>query len=153
MVLLPFLEQAALHQQIKMDRAWDDESNQQAMSTAIPALMHDKRTPTMTTFRVPVFPGSLWHGEGKPKTFRDVIDGTAFTIAAIDAPASAAVEWANPQPWVISEEDPMSDIFGDRDQVSVLMLDGSAHVLEREGMTNEKIKALLTYAGRESIEL
>ncbi len=74
------------------------------------------------------------------------------TIALIDAPLAAAVEWTNPEPWVLSQEDPMSDVFGDRPYVTVLMLDGSVHVFTREELTNEKLKALLTIAGEDPVE-
>jgi hypothetical protein len=105
-----------------------------------------------TTIRAPVFPGSLWDGDGPPKKFRDVRDGLSNTIAFIDAPPSAAIEWANPEPWILSEDDPMTDVFGDRESMAVGMLDGAVILLHRDRMTNEKLKALLTIDGGEVID-
>ena len=65
---------------------------------------------------------------------------------------SAAIEWANPQPWVLSEDDPMSDVFGDRETAAVVFLDGAGRVLKKSEMTNDKLKAMLTIDGGEAIE-
>ncbi len=114
--ILPFLDQSAMYRAMKLDQPWDSEANRMFSSTMIPVYGDDPKLPNKTTFRAPVFPGSLWEGDGAPKTFRDIHDGTSNTIGVIDAPLSAAIEWANPEPWVLSEDDPMSDVFGDRRQ-------------------------------------
>ena len=96
--------------------------------------------------------GSLWEGDGPPRQFRNITDGLSNTIAVIDATDSAATAWANPEPWLISAKDPMSDIFGDRETVAALILDGSVVTLKKSEMTNEKLKAMLTFAGGEQVE-
>ena len=118
----------------------------------IPLYCDDPSRGAKTTLRAPVLEGSLWDGDGPPKDFRDVIDGTSNTIAVIDAPEAAAIEWANPQPWIISADDPAADVFGDRDRVTVLMLDGSVRVFTREELDNDKLKAMLTIGGKELIQ-
>src|SRR5690606_28158027 len=105
--------------------------------------------PNKTQFRVPVFPGSAWDGEGPPKTFRDITDGSSNTIAVIHAPAEAAVSWADPAEWKISPDDPMKDVFGDREEVEALFFDGSVRTLQRDELDNEKLSAMLTIAGGE----
>ncbi len=150
--ILPYIDQQALYRELRLDQAWDSEDNRQLTSMLIMTYCDDLEPSVKTTIRTPVFPGSLWDGDGPPKTFRDVQDGLSNTIAIIDAPPSAAIDWANPEPWILSKDDPMSDVFGDRDSVRVGMLDGAIIVLEREGMTNEKLKAMLTIAGGEVIE-
>lgn len=149
--VLPYMEQAALHKSIQLDKPWNDAANKTPVETVIPQLDAGNGT-VMTRFRAPVFPGSLWHGDGPPRKFRDVIDGTSNTIAAIYAPADAAVEWANPEPWVLDEDDPISSVFGDRDIVMALMLDGSVLTFSRKDLDNAKLKAYLTFAGKELIE-
>jgi hypothetical protein len=150
--LLPYLEQQALHSKLRLDQPFDSDANQQLAATKIPPLCEPDLPNALSRIRVPVFPGSLWHGDGPPKSFRDVIDGTANTIAAIHAPAAAAVNWADPQPWVLSEDDPAADVFGDRNEVAILFLDGSARVFTRQDLDNKKLKAMLTCAGREVME-
>jgi hypothetical protein len=149
--LLPFIEQQALYNQISLDKPWDSRENKGFADIVIPVLQSGEPS-NKTRFRVPVLAGSLWQGDDPPKQFKDVIDGTSHTIAVIHAPASAAVEWSNPEPWVLSEDDPMSDVFGDRDRVEVVFLDGAAKTFARDELNNDTLKAMLTYAGRETID-
>jgi hypothetical protein len=150
-VLLPYIEQQALYNTIHLDEPWDSDHNKPIAAVVIPVLQSGDPS-SKTRFRVPVLPGSLWHGEGPPKEFKDVVDGTSRTIAVIHAPESAAVEWSNPDPWVLSADDPVSDVFGDRDRVAVVFLDGAARTFSRDELSNDKLKAMLTYAGGETID-
>ncbi len=153
--LLRYLEQQALYDSIRLDRAWDDEANQSLQSTAVLVFRgtsDEAAAPTETPFRFPVFPGSAWEGDGPPRSFSDIRDGNVNTIAMIAAPAGDAVPWASPEPWVISTADPIGDVFGDRDEVVVLMFDGSVRVLVRDETDREQLKAMLTIAGGESVD-
>ncbi len=153
--ILPFIEQQALAREIKLDQAWDSRDNKRFGEMAIPTYsgnMQGTEHPTKTRIRVPVIKGSFWQGEGPPRTIRDITDGTSNTIAAFIAPDSAAVTWTSPEPWVLSEDDPKSDVFGDRERVNALFFDGSVRSFTKEELDNEKLKALLTFAGKELIE-
>ncbi|MEE2938291.1 MAG: DUF1559 domain-containing protein [Planctomycetota bacterium] len=151
-LLLPYLEQVALKSQFKMDQAFDRAANQALSGTVIPVYSSEKDKPRLTAFRAPVFPGSMWHGDGNPKTFRDVTDGMSNTNALIEAPATNLVAWANPEPWVIDQRDPLSDIFGDRKLITVLMLDGSVQTFTRDELADGRLEAMLTIAGGEVVE-
>lgn len=151
--ILPFIEQQALYQAFQLDQRWDSPASAALTSLAIPPYADRLGDdPTMTRIRLPVFPGSAWDGEGQPKTFAELTDGTSNTIAAIDAPADAAVPWADPAEWILSADDLVADVFGDRDEVLVLFFDGSVRALQRNEMSNEKLAALLTIAGGEVVE-
>ncbi|MFK8112214.1 MAG: DUF1559 domain-containing protein [Rubripirellula sp.] len=150
--LCPFIEQQTLYNAIQLDQSWDSPANAMHTATAIPLYMSAQKATAKTTLRAPVFPGSLWYGDGPPKKFADVIDGLQNTIALIDAPSAAAIEWTNPKSWILSAEDPMSDVFGERNVVTVLMLDGSARRLKKSEMTNQRLKKMLTIAGQERID-
>lgn len=151
-VILPFVEQQALYQNFKLDQTWDAADNASVSSVVIPTYTdRGGEDSNQTRFRVPVFPGSAWDGDGPPKSFYDITDGMANTIAVIHAPAEAAVSWTDPAQWLISPDDPLQDVFGDRDQVVVLLFDGSVRVLQRDEIDNEKLSALLTIAGGEQV--
>ncbi len=150
--LLPYIEQQALQKAMRLSEPWNSEHNSRLTSTRIPLYCETPERDAKTRIRFPVFPGSLWDGDGDPKTFNDITDGTSATIAAIHAPESAAVDWADPEPWVLSTDDPMSDVFGDRDRATIVLLDGAALVLDRASTTNEMLKAMLTIAGGDAIE-
>ncbi|QDT11871.1 DUF1559 domain-containing protein [Planctomycetes bacterium K23_9] len=153
--VLPFMNQQAIWQEMDRTQAWDSDQNRPFSETVIPAysgIRPDPKQPHSTRLRAPVFPGSAWHGEGEPKRFRDVIDGLSNTIAVIVAPPEAATPWASPEPWIISTDDPMKDVFGDQDEVIVARFDGSIQVIKKTDMTNKKLAAMLTIAGKEVIK-
>ncbi|MGI9443886.1 MAG: DUF1559 domain-containing protein [Rubripirellula sp.] len=150
--ILPLIEQQAVYDAFNLKEPWNAASNQKVAATQIPLYSNGKSETTKTTFRAPVMKGSLWEGDGPPRQFGQMTDGLSNTIAVIDAPLPAATAWANPEPWLISAEDPMSDIFGDRETVAALILDGSVITLKKSEMTNEKLKAMLTFAGGEQVE-
>lgn len=148
--ILPFIEQYNLYQNLRMDEPWDSEHNKQFTSMLI--LTYGETPDAKTTVRYPVFPNSVWDENANLTEFRDITDGLSNTIHSIDAPPEAAIEWANPEPWKISTTNPMRDVFGDRDEVVVTMLDGSSRTLLRKNMTNKKLKAMLTGNGGEVID-
>ncbi|MGB7344101.1 MAG: DUF1559 domain-containing protein [Pirellulaceae bacterium] len=153
--ILPFMGQQALYRDMKRGEAWNSKDNQTFTEMAVPEYAGsrpDREHPAYTRLRAPVYPGSLWHGDGPPKKFADVNDGLSNTIALIYAPQDAATPWTSPEPWIISEDDPMKDVFGDQDSTIMARLDGSVHFVKKSEMTNEKLKALLTIAGGEVIE-
>ena len=98
-----------------LDQTWNSADNKMFSEMLIPTYFEENRPSAKTRFRAPVYPGSMWHGDGPPKEFQQVKDGTVNTIAVIHAPADAATEWSNPDPWVLSVDDPISDVFGDRE--------------------------------------
>ncbi len=75
--LLPYLEQQALYSQLKLDQRWDSEANRMFTQMLIQVFGNDAASGTKTTFRAPVYPGSLWEGEGAPRKFADITDGTS----------------------------------------------------------------------------
>lgn len=150
--LLPYIEQLAMYRAIKLDQTWNSDDNKMLSQTLIPTYFDESRPSAKTQFRAPVYPGSIWHGQGPPKKFSDVKDGTSNTIAVIHAPENAAIEWSNPEPWVLSVDDPMSDVFGDRENVSVVLLDGAALQLKKSDMTNKKLIAMLTCDNRDAVD-
>ncbi|WP_404306161.1 DUF1559 family PulG-like putative transporter [Neorhodopirellula lusitana] len=147
--LLPFLDQSALWSLMDRKQAWNSDANAPVRKTvvplyAMPANHASDQTPTDTTLRAPVFPGSVWHGNRTPPAIDDATDGLKETIVLIDAPPEAAVEWSDPDQWILAEDDVIGQIFGDRDEVMVVMLWGDVRILKRSEMTEAKMKSMLT---------
>lgn len=151
--MFPFMEQHNLYDQLKLDEPWDSPHNRQFTETAIESISDASgKLGAATMIRFPVFPNSIWDEENPATGFGDLPDGTSNTILTIMAPERAAVSWADPTPWRISKNNPMADVFGDREEVHVGMADGSTRILRKSEMTNAKLSALLTRDGGEVID-
>lgn len=152
--MLPYLEQQPLYEKFQLGQPWDSAANKKLLQEMpeIYASGRESAAKHKTRFRFPSFPGSLWHGDGPPRRFKDITDGMSNTIAMIHAPADAAIEWTDPAEWEIDPNDPASDVFGDRQEVLVMMFDGSVRTFTREELPNENLKALLTIAGGERVD-
>ncbi|QDT05279.1 hypothetical protein K227x_36790 [Rubripirellula lacrimiformis] len=147
--ILPFLDQVKLWKSLDPKQSWDSEANRAVRSTVVPiyAAAVDPASDlasTHTTLRAPVFPGSVWHGTRTPAAIDDATDGLKETIVLIDAPPELAVEWSDPDQWILAEDDVVGQIFGDRDEVMVVMLWGDVRTLKRSEMTEAKMKSMLT---------
>ncbi|MEM9645440.1 MAG: DUF1559 domain-containing protein [Planctomycetota bacterium] len=147
--VLPFMEQAKLHEVIDKSVPWNQQGDANLDDIIVPTYSTKDH---QTTIRIPVIRGSLWNTDTPPADFSKIIDGTSNTIAMIDAPASAAVPWMKPGYLRLDEDDLLNGVFGNREETHVLFFDGSVHRLKRSEMTNEKLRAMLTFAGRELID-
>jgi prepilin-type processing-associated H-X9-DG protein len=124
--LLPYIEQAQLYNQFKIDESWDSPANKRHANTPIKVFLSASDPPETveTHYRVFVGPNTLYE-PGKPlMQMREVKDGTFATIFIVEA--RDTVPW--PQPWEL-EYDRNSPLppFGipGRNGFNVAMLDGS----------------------------
>lgn len=155
--LLPFVDQIELYRSFKLDEPWDSEHNRRliekmpsvfkVMSDEAP---NDELPAGHSRIRLPALAGSMWHGDGPPRTIRDVTDGTSNTIMIGTAPQSAAVPWTKPDAWQLDGEQLNAQFFGDQEQAIVGFADGSVRLLSPT-IEAAVLKALLTMAGREVI--
>ena len=84
---------------------------------------------------------------------RNIVDGTSNTILAMEADDEHAVIWTKPDDLEVDLTKPNRGL--NRREPGghlVAMVDGSVHFL-REGIDDEKLVALLTYAGREVVRI
>ena len=130
--LLPYLEQEALYNQFKLDEPWNSEHNARLVNQ-VPHVYqspnHDQpNAEGMTTYVAPVGPGSIFGT--KKMGFRDVPDGTSYTIMMVDAGPDKAVLWTKPDdlPYDANE----IDLGAVGESFMALFSDGSVQQLSSE---------------------
>jgi hypothetical protein len=124
-LILPFLEQGRLAQEIKMDEAWDSDHNKKVLEK-MPAVFgpigKNKEEVGKTYYRVFTGPGTVF--EGKQGTRMTAItDGTTNTILVVEA--NEAVDWTKPDELVFKDKEALPKLGGHaKDSFAVLMCDG-----------------------------
>ncbi|MEK6257256.1 MAG: DUF1559 domain-containing protein [Planctomycetota bacterium] len=94
--LLPFLGQADLYQQFRLDEPWDSDHNK-TLIEKMPAIFQSPGVTEEGKTSMHVFTGKDTPFDGeKGKSFRDFTDGTANTILAVLAGADTADVWTKP---------------------------------------------------------
>ena len=152
--MLPYVEQASLLNQFKLDEAWDGEHNLKVLKdTPMPAVFAlpgvTKPGDKETYYRVFVGNGAAFEPL-KAVTFpRGFPDGTSNTI--LIATAATSVPWTKPDELAF---DPKADmkklLMMDKDGCNVTFADGSVRTL-RSAMSGDNLKAMITRAGGEVI--
>jgi hypothetical protein len=146
--ILPFIGQADLYKEFRLDESWDSDHNH-ALISSMPAVfkteIHGDVLPNgpvgKTQTLLPVMDGSLWHGDdAMPPRITQVKDGTAYTMGLLIAPPAQAVTWTRPVDFQIKNP---HEIFGDRDHCPIATLDGGFFQISKLA-TAEEISNLLT---------
>jgi hypothetical protein len=97
-LLLPYLEQQALYNQIDLSKPWDDPVNMQVSLTAVPTYScpSSGELSNLTTYVAVVDAAGLMTGE-TAMSFSDATDGISNTLLIMEADPSLAVPWMSPQ--------------------------------------------------------
>jgi len=97
-LLLPFLEQRALYEQIDLSKPWDDPVNLSIAQTVVPTYQCPSTVndPSYTTYLAIVDPNGVMTGP-IPTRFHDITDGLSNTIMVTEADSDLAVPWMSPQ--------------------------------------------------------
>jgi hypothetical protein len=148
--LLPYLEQAGLHKQFKLDQAWDSDANKKLLAK-MPRVFHDPRVKVKadghTVYQGFAGPGALFE-PGKQAQFASITDGTSNTIMCVES--SVAVAWTKPADLPFDEKKDLPD-FGKAyaSKPLIAMCDGSTRVLDLTRTSAQTIKAAITTSGGE----
>ena len=146
--ILPFIGQADLYQNFRLNESWDSKHNHPLISS-MPAVFKSEvardalpdGAAGKTQIVLPVMDGSLWHSNDRmPPRITHVTDGTAYTMGLMVAPPNQAVVWTKPEDFQIKNP---HEIFGDRDHCPIATLDGGFFQLSKLA-TAEDIRSLLT---------
>jgi hypothetical protein len=150
--ILPYIEQGNLYDQFKLDEPWDSPHNL-ALLDKMPMVFQNPNLPNnfTTNYLGIANPGAMFE-KGKPKKFRDITDGTANTIMAVEAPANKAVPWTKPVDLIVDKSHPISDLQGPRPGMFlVLFCDGSVRSITYS-IDPRTLLAMFTISGAEVVD-
>jgi hypothetical protein len=157
-LILPFMEQQALHQRYNFNEPWDSPQNQLVTSTVVPAYKCPSAPgqPTETNYMVVTGPGTLFEA-AEGCSFAKITDGTSNTILVVEA-GGTGVNWAEPRDLDASKfsppfSPPRPDAVGSYHPggLNVALGDGSTRFLSNS-IDPATVQGLTTRAGDERIQ-
>ena len=155
--ILPFIEQANLYNQFKLDEPWDSDNNKQWSQTMVKvflspeAKLPEKAEWGLTSYRGISGPGAAFE-PGKKLKIVDFTDGTSNTISVIET--DELVPWAKPSDYPFDVKKPLPKIVpvGGKTKFQAAFVDGSVRTMKAD--TPEKtLKALFTRNGGEVVTI
>ncbi len=156
--LLPYIEQQALYQQIKLDEPWDGPNNKQVAKTRIKTF----ESPTATDTEVPGGWGiTHYRGvSGKDTAFEakarlrfaDFTDGLSNTIMVVES--GDPVAWMKPEDYVVPAKGPLPklEVPGRPGQFNALFGDGSVRWINGATVGEQNLRAMFTRNGGEVVQ-
>ncbi|MEX1223702.1 MAG: DUF1559 domain-containing protein [Pirellulales bacterium] len=156
-LILPYLEQRHLYEQIARDEPWDSPANRQFHDVMIdiygcPASVDE---PSDTNYMVLVGDETLFPPEGKSLAPSDVRDGLSNTILVVEI-ANTGVHWMEPTDlqFDIMAFTPNSGRDGlaseHRGMANVALADGSVHAID-DDVDPQTLRAMSTASGGEHV--
>ena len=159
MLILPYLEEAALYKEFRLDEPWYSEHNK----TFIGRMPEVYKGPFCKLPRVgmtnyltvrgekTMFPGS------KGISFHDITDGCSNTIMTVEVGDDRAIIWTKPEDLQYDEQNPLEGLskgkeYGIQDYFIAGMADGSTRQLSAS-MNPKKLNALFTRNGGEHVDI
>jgi len=165
-LILPYMEQRALYEQIRLDEPWDSPHNRALASQMPPEYRcpsDSASTGTQTSYAVIVGleaslrdPGPVFEA-GHPPRMPDILDGTSNTLLVVEV-AGAGIDWMEPRDldfakmtYAINDGSARGIQSGHPGRACVLFCDGSVRPLSQT-IDPELLKALITCEGQEVVE-
>lgn len=157
-LILPYMEQSALYNQIDLSKPWDHPDNAFVRDVNIPAFMCPSRNlPNgFTTYVAIVDPNGVFTGDVATK-FQDITDRLSSTLMVVETADEKAVHWMQPNDtdlnaYIAALTGPGTPI-GRQAHVgggNVLFGDGSVRFLS-SNMDLENLRALFTASGGDKV--
>ena len=153
--VLPYVEQAALYQMIKLDEPWDSVHNKKVFDdNPMPKVFEVAGTskPSDKNTHMQVFRGNgAMFDLVKGARFTEFADGTTNTIMVVTA--KTAVPWMKPDDMEFDPKaDPREMLLYVGGRTNVCFADGSARSLKR-ATTVENMRGLITKSGGEVVNI
>ena len=131
--LLPFLGEAALFKEFKLDQPWDSPHNLKLLEK-IPDIYrasHADDDRGLTTMVAPISEKTIL-GATKMTTFADIIDGSSNTILLVVVQDRLAVPWTSPQDYKFDPENPGAGLKLYGNKTPVAIADGTGQSANEE---------------------
>lgn len=152
-LILPFLEQNAVYQQIDLSKPWDDPVNAAVSQIKIPQY-HCPSTLTeksgLTVYQLVDDPrAAIYRTESR--AIAQISDGAYDTLFAVESSEADAVPWMKPQDLSLEKFLSPSDRYPHVGGRNACMVDGSVRFLP-ENIDPKTAEAMVTHDGGEQIQ-
>jgi len=149
-LLLPYLEEAPLYQQFKLDEAWDSPHNKKLLAKMPKVFTVGGKAADTTIYQVFTGKGTLFEGR-KGIQFKDILDGTSNTILMTEA--ARPVPWTKPEDIPYDATKPLPKVGGLwPDAFHIALADGSVHTV-RPNFDERTFHLAITRADGQVIDL
>lgn len=153
-LILPYLDQQVLYEQIDLTKPWDALVNEKARKTVLSAYNcpSDEGPEQHTSYLAFVGDHLAFHPT-RPRSFSEITDGLCNTLMVMEVPRNQTFDWmapddANEQTFLaVHPESPLSHRGG----LQVLLADGSARYVSVL-LPKETRRGLMTIDGGETLE-
>jgi hypothetical protein len=154
--ILPFIEQAAVYNQFKLDEPWDSPNNKKWSQLIIKTYLSpnsvvqvNKEGFALTSYKGVAGPGTIFDAETKKLTMVGITDGTSNTVMVVES--GDPIPWAKPGDLVIDPKKPLPNLVspGLVDQFTALMCDGSVRMVNTKKTSEKTLRAAFSRAGGE----
>ncbi|MEX2121161.1 MAG: DUF1559 domain-containing protein [Pirellulales bacterium] len=155
---LPYLDQAELYKQYRIDEPWDSENNLKVLEKMPAVFRAPGADPNSHNTSYFLLTGEVTPFDGSRSTrFSEIRDGTSYTIMAVEARRD--IPWTKPEDIAYDPDKPLPELGGYfSGGFNVAMMDGSVRFLSTSGqgqpaISESMLRALLTMAGGEAVQL
>jgi prepilin-type processing-associated H-X9-DG protein len=154
--VLPYMEQAQLYSQFKLDEPWDSPHNR-ALIPLMPEMFANPNLGAaeegMTNYLALVGPQCVLDGSPNGVAFAKISDGTSKTMVLVEADADRAVEWTKPADVEFDPSNPSAGFGKLRPGgCNAAFADGHVEFITGD-LDPATLKALVTRNGREVVGL
>jgi hypothetical protein len=131
-MILPMIEEGVLYDQFHFDEPWDSEHNKKLIDK-MPAIYKSPKSKLKepkSNYVVPVGPGTVFEGR-EGMSFKNITDGTAHTIMALEVDDAHAVIWTQPDDLPYDPKEPSKGLGGlYKDYFISVFCDGAVHAIK-----------------------